>query len=160
MARPDGPQVVPFDLVREAWNEYTFSDHVIVKIRLILTAVLQEYDYGPLSFETKKVTSVSAPDDLRGVPGEFEQGSNENVPRFECPILLRDERWNEYSLRGDSRLVKIVFVASRAFRLLRAFDKFGQPVYCVDGRPLIKSFEDVSEPGTVSASFSRTLDSA
>jgi len=155
MARLDGPQAVPFDLVREAWNEYIFSDHVTVRIRLILTSVLQESEYGRLSFETKKVTSVSAPDDLRGTPDEFEQGSDGNVPRFECPILLRDEKWNEYYLKENSRSVKIIFVASKAFRLLKAYDHFGQPIYCVDGRPLIKFFDEKSEEaGPISESSS------
>jgi hypothetical protein len=141
MIRRDGAGTIPFNLLREAWNEYVFSDNVIVRIRLILTAVIEENRFGPLSFHNEKVTTVLAPEDLKGTPGEFVQGSYQGVPRWECPILLRYEKWNEYSLDGGACFAKIIFVANRAFRLMNAFDKFGEPVYCVEGKPLIRVFE-------------------
>jgi len=145
MLSRDGLQSVPFDLLHEAWNEYTFSDNVIVRLRLILMAVLQRYEFGPMTFETKKVTVVSAPENLRGNPGEFEQDANLDVPRWECPILIRQEKWNEYSLAGGELISKIIFIANKAFKFENAFDKYGQPVYYMDGKILIKVYEKRNE---------------
>jgi hypothetical protein len=132
-----GPQYVSFIMVSEAWNEYTFSDSVVVKTRLILTSVLRENEFSPFAFEFEKKTIVSAPDSLRGEPGNFDQGSDSGSTRWESPILLRDERWNEYTLENESIPVKIIFIADRAYRVAGAFDKYGQPVYCVEGKTVI-----------------------
>jgi hypothetical protein len=141
MLSRDGLESVPFDLLREAWNEYTFSDNAVVRLRLILAAVMQRYEFGPMSFETKKVTTVSAPENLRGPPGEFEQDTDLELPRWQCPILIRQENWNEYSLAGGENHCKIIFIANRAYKLENAFDKYGQPVYYIDGKILIKVSE-------------------
>ncbi len=134
-----GLRSVPFELLQEQWNEYVFSDQVVVRTRLILIMVMQEYELGPLTFQTERATAVSAPDHLRGHPGEYEQGNDmSGETKWECPILLRYERWNEYSLADDTSRVRIIFVAKKAFRLVNAFDKNGQPVYMIDGKPLIK----------------------
>jgi hypothetical protein len=125
-------------MVSEAWNEYTFSDSVVVKTRLILTSVLRENEFSPFAFEFEKKTIVSAPDFLRGEPGNFDQGSDSGSTRWESPILLRDERWNEYTLQDESIPVKIIFIADKAYRVADAFDKYGQPVYCIEGETVIK----------------------
>jgi len=137
----NGLETVPFEILQEAWNEYIFSDNVVVRLRLILTTVLRHHEFGPMTFETKTVTVVSAPENLRGEPGEIEQGTYLDAPKWECPILIRQEKWNEYTLAGGERLIKIIFIANRALRLENAFDKFGQPIYSVDGKPLIKIFD-------------------
>ncbi len=142
MLSRDGLETVPFELLREAWNEYTFSDNVVVRLRVILTTILQRHEFGPMTFETKNVTVVSAPENLRGEPGEIEQGADLDVPKWECPILIRQEKWNEYSVAGGERLVKIIFIAHRALRLENAFDRFGQPIYFVEGKTLIKAFNE------------------
>ena len=116
-------QSVPFELLREAWNEYVFSDQVLVRARLILTSVFQEFEFGPLYFQLDKVTTVSAPEELKGSPGVFEQGSVCNGPRWECQILLRDERWNEYSLADGTYFAKMIFVANKVFRRASAYDR-------------------------------------
>jgi hypothetical protein len=134
-----GLRSVPFELLREQWNEYVFSDEALVRTRLILIALMQIHDLGPLTFQTERVTTVSAPDHLRGRPGEYEQGSDRSgEAKWECPILLRYERWNEYSLTDGSKKLKIIFVAKKAFKLINAFDKNGQPIYIIEGKPLIK----------------------
>jgi len=135
----DGPQSVPFELLREQWNEYIFSDQVVVRTRLILIMVMREYNLGPLTFQTQRATTVSAPDYRRGIPGEFEQGDDGNKgAKWECPILLRYERWNEYSLADGTSRLRMIFMARKAFKLIDAFDKNGQPVYIIEGKPLIK----------------------
>jgi hypothetical protein len=134
-----GLRSVPFDLIQEQWNEYIFSDQVVVRTRLILITVTQEYELGPLTFQTERATTVSAPDHLRGSPGEHQQGNNVcGEAKWECPILLRYERWNEYSLADDTRRLRMIFMAMRAFKLTNAFDKNGQPIYMIEGKPLIK----------------------
>lgn len=99
---------------------------------------MQEFEFGPLNFQLDKVTTVSAPEELKGTPGVFEQGSVCSGPRWECQIQLRDERWNEYSLADGTYFAKIIFVANKVFRRASAYDRFGQPVYLVEGKPLIK----------------------
>jgi len=144
-----GLRSVPFELLREQWNEYVFSDQVLVRTRLILIALMQMHDLGPLTFQTERVTSVSAPDHLRGWPGEYEQGSDRSGgAKWECPILLRYERWNEYSLADGSKKLKIIFVAKKAIKLMNAFDKNGQPIYVIEGKPLIK-VDDILFPDEI-----------
>jgi len=133
-----GREWVPFELLQEVWNEYIFSDNVTVRTRLILTTVLREYDLGPLSIYTEKVTTVSAPEELKGAPGNFEQGFELHVPRWECAILLRNEKWNEYSLEGGVSRARILFAANKAYRMQNAYDQFGQPVYYLDGSTLVR----------------------
>jgi hypothetical protein len=60
------------------------------------------------------------------------------VPKWQCNILLHDERWNEYAIEDGSRIVRMIFVAQKALKLLNAYDKFGQPVYRIEGKPLIR----------------------
>jgi hypothetical protein len=134
-----GLQSVPFELLQERWNEYIFSDQVVVRTRLILIAVMQERELGPLTFQTERATTVSAPEYLRGSPGKHEQGNEEDEGvKWECPILLRYERWNDYSLADGTKRLRIIFVAKTAFKLMNAFDNNGQPIYIIDGKPLIK----------------------
>jgi hypothetical protein len=137
----DGLQTIPFDLLEEAWNEYIFSDNVVVRTRTILTTVTADGQFGDLNFHTENVTAVSAPNALKSNPGDFEQGSAPNLPRWECIILLRNEKWNRYSIDGGARGVRIIFIANRAFKIMNAFDKFGQPIYNIEGRTLIKLSE-------------------
>jgi hypothetical protein len=141
MSSRGGLQTVSFEPIRESWNEYIFSDSVTVRLRLILTTIVQKYDFGPLTFETQNVTVVSAPESLRGSPGNSEQGLDQDGPRWECPILIREEKWNEYSISNGDHFVKIIFIANRAFKIGNAFDKFGQPVYFIEGKPLVKVFD-------------------
>jgi hypothetical protein len=134
-----GLQSVPFELLQEQWNEYIFSDQIVVKTRLILTMVMHEYNLGPLTLQTERATTVSAPGYLQGSPGEYKQGDNVNGrAKWECPILLRYERWNEYSLADGTRKLRMIFMARKAFKLMDAFDKNGQPIYLIEGKPLIK----------------------
>ena len=37
MNTKSGGRSVPYDLVKEQWNEYVFSDQTVVRVRLILT---------------------------------------------------------------------------------------------------------------------------
>lgn len=148
MERPSGPESVLFELLREQWNEYTFSDHVVVRTKLVLRGVLREFEFGALAFDFEKVTTVSAPEMLRGEQSQFIQGTYPGkVPRFECPILLRDEKWNECSLGEETKIAKFIFLASKAFKLADAYDNFGQPIYVIEGKPLIK----VCDPDTGSS---------
>jgi len=134
-----GLQSVPFELLQEQWNEYIFSDQVVVSTRLILTMVMHKYNLGPLTLQTERATTVSAPDYLRGFPGEYKQGDDVNGrAKWESPILLRYERWNEYSLADGTRKLRMIFIARRAFKLMDTFDKNGQPIYIIEGKPLIK----------------------
>lgn len=140
-----GPQLVPFDILEEAWNEYTFSDGVVVRTRLILTAVSQIYELGPFTFDFEQVTTVMAPPVLTSAPGEFEQGADLSMPESECQALLRSEKWNRYSIGQSERVARIIFIEHRSYKLLNAFDKYGQPVYRIEGKPLVKIYDQDAE---------------
>ncbi|MDA4112193.1 MAG: hypothetical protein OK439_06605, partial [Thaumarchaeota archaeon] len=68
MSTSSGVRSVPYELLKEQWNEYVFSDQIVVRVRLILTNVLQDYEFGPYRIMTQKLTSVSAPNYLQRSP--------------------------------------------------------------------------------------------
>ena len=70
-----GGRSIPYELLKEQWNEYVFSDQTVVRVRLILTHVFQDYELGPYRVLTQKMTLVSAPDASAEVSGESSAGS-------------------------------------------------------------------------------------
>jgi hypothetical protein len=144
MSPKSGGRTVPYDLVKEQWNEYVFSDQTIVRVRLILTNVFQEFELGPYRVLTQKMTLVSAPNYPQGSPGIHRQGvCQDGCVRWKTTPLLRDERWNEYNLSDDSQVLRILFKEEESYKIMDEYDDTGQPVYVVEGRTLlsIKSTE-------------------
>jgi len=146
MSTKSGVRSVQYELVREHWNEYVFSDQIVVRVRLILTNVLQDHELGPYRVMTQKLTFVSAPDYLRKAPGSHRQGlCEEGCVRWKTIPLLRDERWNEYSLSDKSQVLKIIFIEDNSSKIMDEYDDTGQPVYVIEGHPLIK-VEKIESP--------------
>src|SRR5580704_2556288 len=119
MSVKSGGRAVPYELLKEQWNEYVFSDHTVVRVRLILTHVFQEFVLGPYRILTQKMTLVSAPDYLQKSPGNHPQGvCNDGCVRWETQPLLRDERRNEYTLEDTSLILKIIFMEKSSSRIM------------------------------------------
>ncbi|MDA4131153.1 MAG: hypothetical protein OK457_10320, partial [Thaumarchaeota archaeon] len=79
-----------------------------------------------------------------GAPGIHRQGiCQDGCVRWKTTPLLRDERWNEYSLSEDSQVLRILFKEEESYKIMDEYDDTGQPVYVVEGRTLhsIKSAE-------------------
>jgi hypothetical protein len=128
---------VPYDLVKEQWNEYVFSDQTVVRVRLILTSVIQDHELGPYKISTQKMTLVSAPDHLQKAPGKHRQSTcQDGCVKWKTTPLLRDERWNEYHLE-NAQVLKILFMEENSSKVMDEYDETGQPVYVVEGRSVI-----------------------
>ncbi len=144
MSPKRGGRTVPYELVKEQWNEYVFSDQTVVLVRLILTGVTQDHELGPYNVSTQKMTLVSAPEYLLEAPGKHRQGAClDGCVKWKTSPLLREERWNEYSLDDPAQILKIIFMEESASRVMDAYDATGQPVYVIEGR----SFVTIGKPG-------------
>ena len=138
MSLMPGGRTVPFELVKEQWNEYVFSDQTIVRVRLILTNVTQQQELGPYIVSTQKMTLVSSPGSLRIAPGKHRQGvCQDGCVKWKTTPLLRDERWNEYTLDDGAQVLKVLFMEENSARVMDQYDEAGQPVYVIEGRSLV-----------------------
>jgi hypothetical protein len=136
MSVQSGGRSIPFELLREQWNEYVFSDQTVVRVRLILTHVFQEYELGPYRVLTQKLTLVTAPSQRE--PGKHVQGvCSDGCVKWETQPLLRDERWNEYSIPESSLVLRILFLQKQASKIIDRYDETGQPIYVIEGKSLI-----------------------
>ena len=138
MSVKSGGRAVPYELLKEQWNEYVFSDQTVVRVRIILTNVYQDFEFGPYRVLTQKMTLVSAPSYLQRTPGRHLQGvCSDGCVRWETQPLLRDERWNEYQLEESSLVLKIIFMEKSSSKIMDRYDDTGQPIYVIEGKSLI-----------------------
>ena len=131
--------VVTFEPIKEGWNEYSFSDHTIVKFRTIVTRIVKHKNtpIGQYDISFNNVNAVYSPPQNRGQPTNILQEELEKTDKFEVQPITSAEPWNEYRLIATDDVLKVKYVANAFYKIKDKFDQFGEPVYMVLGSPLI-----------------------
>lgn len=133
--------VVPFEILEERWNEYSFSDGTIIRFRVILIRIAKAKGtpVGQYDITSNNLTSVVAPPSERGQPSSSPLTAEEiqNADKFEVKAITTEEHWNVYRLIPTDDIIKVKYIATMFYRLKDKYDQFGEPMYLVAGGPII-----------------------
>ncbi len=132
--------VIPFSPQEENWNSYTFSDGAVIRFRIILTRITAQKGSPPGQYQltTNQLMSVEAPSSGRGQPTATLMNQEiEQADKYEVKPIESIEEWNVYRLRSTDDIIKIKYIANAFYKLKGKFDQFGEPMYIVNGSPLV-----------------------
>ena len=135
---------VPFEPVKEPWNEYKLKDGTTLKFRLIAIKFFDTGEIDPLTKCPNYIVGfqniVSVISEERGQPtgpsidiSKIPDNAKEEV---EVDKALRED-WNVYRVNGKYRYeVKPIIIA--VYKLKGYFDQAGYPVYHVRSQNISK----------------------
>jgi len=145
--------VIPFELVEEHWNEYSFSDGTIILFRTIVIRIARRKGSpaGQYDITTNNIATIMAPPTERGQPSPLMTPDEiQSAEKFEVRPITTEEHWNVYRLRTTDEMIKVKYVASNFYKVKGKFDQFGEPVYLVVGGPLVVPQPKSSKSGMAS----------
>lgn len=82
--------------------------------------------------------AVEAPPNARGQPsGLMSPDDLQSAEKYEVRPIDHAEEWNVYRIKTTDDLLKIKYIANQFFRLKDKYDQFGEPMYLVNGTPIV-----------------------
>ena len=145
---------VDFDTIAEPWNVYKLADGSTLRVKLVLTNVLFDGDFGEaiekaktskmgemklnIAIQTSQAASVRIPKNLRG-SSSSPSGPEEGPPllaQADIDFEIVSEKWNEYKLEHGVGL-KIRHTLIRVDRAMK-YDEQGIPRYNIEGSLLLR----------------------
>lgn len=133
--------LVPFEIVKEPWNEYVIKDDedVVLRGRLILskmTRIRDPTDQKRMGIQVAPhpIWTTHSPPALRGkasekLPHPAEIAENE---KKQVEVETRKETWNVYRVAEDKAELRLRLVVGRVYRALGHYAVDGEPYYLVD----------------------------
>lgn len=135
-----GPEI-EFEIVKENWNHYVFTDGSKLRARILLTRVFQDKNDSNLYlFEfSPPILVVSCPDNMKGEKNnEPKPQEYEGIPTVQVEIQGNpEEYWNDYSLKDSAQAIKIKYTIAGIKKAKNRFDQNGCPFYFITGTPAV-----------------------
>ncbi len=133
-----------FEIEKEVWNKYQLGEGAELKIRLVLTKVLQKLTHSvPINSDyTGEATTVITviPQEgyqLYGSAPEKPYSVDElsNATQIDVDFDTIEEPWNIYKIEEELP-VRTKLVVSSVSRLIDRFDPYGVPMYVTNSTVL------------------------
>src|SRR5205809_1630134 len=143
--------MVPFDIVKEPWNEYKIKDDedVILRGRFIVTKLVRIHDSeNPkrigLQMGSTPIWVTHSPSRMRGKPSErlpsINEIKEEQKKNLEVEIVKED--WNVYRIPEDKRTLRFRLIVARVFRVLGHYSSDEEPYYVVESTGLLEESKE------------------